>query len=104
MFATLFEDVIGRYDQQELEIIVVVARRIWMRRNEVVHGGAFTDPRQLFFSAVSGLEDFQKSNTLSEKRSNAAVQSSTSTCLPPPGNMVKINWMQPQIKRCLVWV
>ena len=63
-----------------------------MRRNEVVHGGAFTDPKQLFLSAISGLEDFQKSNTLPEERSNAAVQSSTSTWLPPPGNMVKINW------------
>jgi hypothetical protein len=60
MFANLFEEMIGCYDQQELEIFVVVARWIWMRRNEVVHGGAFTDPKQLFMSAISGLEEFQK--------------------------------------------
>ena len=60
MFANLFEEVFGHYDQQELETFVVVAWRIWMRRNEVVYGGAFIDPKQLFVSAISGLEEFQK--------------------------------------------
>jgi hypothetical protein len=92
MFANLFENMIGRYDQQELEIFLVVGRRIWMGCNEVVHRGASIDPKQLFLSAVSGLEDFHKSITLPEERSNAIVQSPTSTWLPPPGNMVKINW------------
>ena len=63
-----------------------------MRHNEVVHGGAFIDPKQLFMSAISRLEDFQKSNTQPEERSNVAVPSPPSTWLPPPGNMVKINW------------
>lgn len=43
-FAQQFEDLIRRYDQQELEIFAVVARRIWMRQNDLVHGGSFMDP------------------------------------------------------------
>jgi hypothetical protein len=39
---------IKRFDIMELELMVVVARKIWFRRNGVVHGEAFLHHQQVF--------------------------------------------------------
>ena len=91
-FAQLFEELIGRYDLQELEIFAVVARRIWMRRNELIHGGTFMDPHRVYMMAVSGLEDFQRVDAQVEEKSEVAVQHQAVSWQPPPGNLIKVNW------------
>lgn len=45
---------------------MVMARRIWLRHNDVVHGGSFTPPNQVFMTVVSELEDFQRINAQPE--------------------------------------
>jgi hypothetical protein len=46
-FFHLFATLLSRCETEELELFVVTARRIWLRRNDVVHGGFFTHPSQL---------------------------------------------------------
>jgi hypothetical protein len=46
-FLKLFEDVRLRCTRHEVELFAIIARRIWLRRNDVVHGGCFTHPSQV---------------------------------------------------------
>jgi len=48
---------------EDLELVVVVARKIWFRRNEVMHRGDFLRPNQLFVDASNSLNDFRRVNT-----------------------------------------
>ena len=43
---------------EEILLFVGIARRIWLRRNEVVHGGSFMSPNTLMQRAKNALEDF----------------------------------------------
>jgi hypothetical protein len=49
-----------RCDMTGLELIVVVAQKIWFCRNGVVHGGVFTHPQQLVREANMSLNDFRR--------------------------------------------
>ena len=91
-FAQLFEELIGRYDLQELEIFAVMARKIWVRRNELVHEGSLMDPHRVFIMVVSGLEDFQRINAQVEEESVAKIQTHEVSWQPSSGNLVKVNW------------
>lgn len=91
-FTHLFEELIDRLDQSELEIFVVIARSIWMRRNDVVHGGSFTHPRQVFTNAVSALTDFQRVTMQSEEMGSTDQQISAVSWQPPNKIMVEVNW------------
>jgi hypothetical protein len=91
-FANLFEELVERFDQQQLEVFAVVARCIWLRRNEIVHGKIFTDPIQLYAKAVMGLEEFHKLNTHLEARREVEQLRPVVSWIPPPRNMVKINF------------
>ncbi|XP_059440878.1 uncharacterized protein LOC132173397 [Corylus avellana] len=91
-FAQLFEAMIGRYDKHELELFTVVARKVWMRRNTVVHGGDFIPPNQVFLMAEAGLEDFQRVNTQVSGSTSETPPAQTTIWQPPPANMVKVNW------------
>jgi hypothetical protein len=91
-FVHVVEEMIGRCDLAELEILAVVARKIWFRRNSVVHGGDFIHPTHVFRDAINSLEDFQKANTQDiVLRSPLQDDIPTLWRKPPPG-IYKINW------------
>jgi ribonuclease HI len=91
-FAELLEMVINRCSRKEVELFAVMARRIWLRRNDVVHGGFLTHPSRVIAEAVTALEDFHRVNgeQTSERRLIAVVEETR--WQPPQGNMIKINW------------
>jgi hypothetical protein len=41
-------------------LFVGIARRIWMRRNEVLHGGSFTHPSVIIQQVQKAIEEFQQ--------------------------------------------
>ena len=45
-------------DEDEFRLFVKIARRVWFRRNETVHGGPFTQPTALVQQAGEALADF----------------------------------------------
>jgi hypothetical protein len=57
-FLQIFKEVLTRCDKAEVELFAVVARRIWLQRNEVVHGGQFLHPTKLLSEAGASLADF----------------------------------------------
>ena len=83
---------ISRCVKEEVELFVVIARRIWYRKNEVVHGGALTHPNQIVREAVAALEDFQRVSRNSGQQDRASENRTVENWKPPQKNMVKINW------------
>jgi hypothetical protein len=47
-------------DVMDLELMVVMAQKIWFGRNGVVYGGEFTPPQQLFHEANTLLDDYRR--------------------------------------------
>ncbi len=51
-FKEVFEDGIQRYSKEVLELLVVLARGIWFRRNKLVLEGTFSHPDDIFSAAL----------------------------------------------------
>lgn len=91
-FFQLFETLLARCETEELELFVVTARRIWLRRNDVIHRGFFTHPTQLLCDARIALEDFKRINEGKEDATEQKRENEIDKWKPPPLNMIKINW------------
>ncbi|KAF5447347.1 hypothetical protein F2P56_032905 [Juglans regia] len=79
-------------DQQDLvEELAMVAKRIWMRRNEFVFKQEFKSPNSLAKLVISDLRDMRnmqmKNSTRDQRLHNQNVNWS-----PPPLHVWKINW------------
>jgi hypothetical protein len=61
-FSTIFMEVVRRCSIKEVELFAILARRIWLRRNDVVHGGTFTHPTKLVRDAEIALANFHRAN------------------------------------------
>jgi hypothetical protein len=59
-----FLDVVLRCDKEEIELFAILARGLWLRRNDYVHGGTFTHPNQVVRDAKVALEEFHQSTLL----------------------------------------
>jgi hypothetical protein len=91
-FQKFFEVLMGRCTKEELEFFAVTARKIWLRRNSVIHGECFSHPTQLLREAQNSLEEFQRIQSgsrdgLQTLRDNVEVKWE-----PPPENVLKLNW------------
>ncbi|XP_059445149.1 uncharacterized protein LOC132176993 [Corylus avellana] len=81
-----------RCTRQELQQAILVAKKIWARRNVVVHGGTFSSPtsiiREVEVIMHCTMADIEERGTGSERR---AVQSPANWDHPPFGQL-KVNW------------
>jgi hypothetical protein len=91
-FFSNFMEVIKKCSKEEVELFTVTARKIWLRRNTVVFGGMFSHPTQLLKEAKAVLEDFKRMNTSSSLPSVENHPPGEEKWVPPPLNLVKINW------------
>jgi hypothetical protein len=95
-FKEIFSDILEVGESKEIEIFVVTARRLWLRRNAVLHGEKFLDPNQLVREALESLEAFQYHNGVQKDENQgtevAVTEPSVNRWLPPKADFVKINW------------
>jgi hypothetical protein len=63
----IFEGLHIQCDSQEMDTFAVIARRIWLRRNLVVHENSFIHPNRLVQEAVVALDEFWKANDADER-------------------------------------
>jgi hypothetical protein len=47
-----------RCEKEDVELFAIVARRLWLRRNDFIHGGQFTHPVQMLRDSVKALTEF----------------------------------------------
>jgi hypothetical protein len=61
-FRSVVEEMLQSCDEDEFRLFVEIARRVWFRRNETVHGGPFIHPTVLVQQAREALDDFSVAN------------------------------------------
>jgi ribonuclease HI len=86
------EDMFQKCDQAKFAKFVRIMRRIWLRRNELIHDGVFLHPNRIVVQAAQAVERYQ--HLLAERNPRPATNAETlSTHLraPPPG-CFKANW------------
>lgn len=59
-FIFIVDTVLNIVTMEDLEIMVVVARNLWFRRNSLIHGGEFGHPTQLVRTAMDSLQEYKE--------------------------------------------
>ncbi|XP_059436785.1 uncharacterized protein LOC132169849 [Corylus avellana] len=86
------EAMFSKHDRLEFLQFVGIARRIWLRRNEVIHGRSFLNPNRIVQQATQAMEVFQ---TLMDRRKITAApaeQPTVHTWMASPHGWFKANW------------
>ena len=65
-FLQVMEGVFGSCGQEDIALFVGIARRIWLRRNEVLHGGKFLHPSELILQTRKAITEFQQAHVVGE--------------------------------------
>jgi hypothetical protein len=94
-FMHLLEYCVQFFDKEKVELMLVVARNIWLRRNALIFQGTFLSPHRVWEESTSLLEDFRKFSHGEENVATASshsVLSSLEVWCPPPEIYIKINW------------
>jgi hypothetical protein len=91
-FAQIFSEIASKCDKDEVELFAVLARRLWLRRNDVVHGGILTHPNQIMRDAEAALEEFRRVNTVDGQVQQETMETHDEGWSPPPETTIKINW------------
>ncbi|XP_059442009.1 uncharacterized protein LOC132174357 [Corylus avellana] len=92
-FLQIVEEVFVQCDEEEIQQSVGIARRLWLRRNEVVHCGTLTHPNLLVQRTITAVEDFATANGVGDTQnssSNALVQEVQWRA--PCSGWIKANW------------
>lgn len=79
-------------DIEEVELLVVVARKIWFRRNAVVHREDFIHPNHVFREAVDSLDEFREVNSKEDEGAEDKQEVVQLKWKNPPTGMIKANW------------
>jgi hypothetical protein len=87
---------LDRLKIEELNLMAVIVRRIWLRRNKFIFESLFFHPRIIYSKAVAHLEEYQRCNKKEGDLSSVeimqtALRPQTGWC-PLPYGLVKVNW------------
>jgi hypothetical protein len=79
----------------EADINGEIARRIWFRRNMVVHGGEFLHPNDLILSATTSISDYKgamATETIMQEPESISIPLGIPSWRPPSSGFYKANW------------
>jgi ribonuclease HI len=95
-FNLLMDVCLNRLSKEDFELMAVICRRIWLRRNKMVFDQIFTPPGVVYEEAVRSLEDFRLCNSIegqeSTHRGGVAAPVPVACWQAPPCGKIKINW------------
>jgi hypothetical protein len=77
---------------EELCLFARIARGMWLRRNEVVHGGKFLHPTLLVQKAVHVAEEFAEMAPSGKQNTGDRKQAGGQKWSAPSPGWVKLNW------------
>jgi hypothetical protein len=90
-FFGIFCNLCDRLDSEEMELAVIIAHKIWLRRNLMVFGGPIPSPSVLVKGAKDLLGDFRKSSEDASNRENGSHRA-ISRWSKPVAVSIKLNW------------
>lgn len=91
-FLQVVEAMFSKCDRLEFFQFVGIARRIWLRRNEVIHGGPFLHPSRIVQQATQAMEVFQALRSGSKITPPPADHPTINPWMAPPNGWFKANW------------
>jgi hypothetical protein len=80
-FLYLIEDLLERCDREDIEFLAVLAQKLWLRRNSLVHEGTFAHPSQVLRETKKSLEDFHRHNDKEGEHVGRLTRKSTDSSL-----------------------
>jgi hypothetical protein len=92
-FKALFEYVMNRFTKEQLALMAVICRRIWLRRNSLIFEGIFLHPNTLMMEAINAQDEYRR--CLSPE---ARIEEGRTSCdrrsrwTYPPEGIYKCNW------------
>ncbi|KAG6685421.1 hypothetical protein I3842_12G111300 [Carya illinoinensis] len=90
-FKGLLKAWFSHFGQDQVEVIAVIAHKIWQRRNRLLFEEKFTHPSELMRLSLQAVKDYQEAAGTAE--SHLSVPSScTSSWTAPPEGFYKVNW------------
>jgi ribonuclease HI len=91
-FLEVMEGLLNKCTGEELEIFSCIVRRIWLRRNEVLHGGGFAHPSTLVQKAMQDVEDHRRAQEREDIKRNVRDNQPVLGWKAPEIGWVKANW------------
>ncbi|XP_059455066.1 uncharacterized protein LOC132185289 [Corylus avellana] len=86
------EKLLERLNAEQMQLVAMVARLIWLRRNSVVFGGDFLDPSSLLRRAQDQVEACIKASQRRTRRGEKLNTPPIVVWQKPPVGCVKLNW------------
>jgi ribonuclease HI len=90
-FLQVVEDVFTKCSLEDIDQFAGIARRIWLRRNRVVHEGTFSHPNSLVQQARQASEDFQLAQCTRESQQPSPGDPRLQRWNAPLGGWIKLN-------------
>jgi ribonuclease HI len=91
-FIYILEKVMDRLDDDQMMLVVTVARQIWFRRNSVVFGGEIEDPGRVVRRAKDQVEAWCSAAQRTIISPEVSAHPLAITWAKPPEGYVKVNW------------
>jgi hypothetical protein len=94
-FMHLLEYCFQTFEKDKVELMLVVARNIWLRRNSLIFQGSFLSPNRVWEESFFFMHDFRMFSQGEKDVASASsqiVHSPIGVWHPPPDNFFKINW------------
>jgi hypothetical protein len=90
-FIEVVEEIFRKCQTEEVHQFAGIVRRLWLKQNEIVHGGPFQHPNLLLQHAVSAAEEFAAIHVTTNQLKNRWTEACQKWRAPTPG-WVKLNW------------
>jgi hypothetical protein len=90
-FMELLTKMLNRLDGDEMAMVAVVARQLWLRRNTVAFGGDFLSPSQVTRIALAQLEAYRQAEQSRLKQTIQNRGTEVEIWQRPPSGFIKLN-------------
>jgi ribonuclease HI len=91
-FFKIAEGMMNRCTMDEFQHFVVMTRRIWLRRNKLLHEGIFSHPDSVVSHATEALREYHQVQAATQSVETPAGPPPTGKWEAPPLGWHKVNW------------
>jgi hypothetical protein len=91
-FINLLEGVLRHGQEEEIQLFAGLTRLLWLRGNEFLHEGRFTNPNVLVQMANSKVMEFNKLHEGNATEPTLAGRENMQNWKPPEADILKANW------------
>lgn len=91
-FLHLEEQILSNFGMEKFGFFADLSRRIWLRRNDLIHGGVFTHPNLLVQGMLQAVEEYKQAHVLTPNVNQFEEPCGRKRWCAPPVGWLKANW------------